>query len=122
MPALYGGVQADQANALWQNETELINTNIYLSRAEKPPPKGDDIEECDCRERDYTSKNTSICTDGDRCFNRQVFQECVRCAKTCGNQRLKKGMWAITEVRPAGGKGWGLYLMEDVKAKDLIGM
>ena len=30
-----------------------------------------------------------------------------------------KGVWAESEVRDAGGKGWGLFLKEDVKVSPL---
>jgi hypothetical protein len=33
----------------------------------------------------------------------------------------RKGLWAKTEVREAGGKGFGLYLLEDVKVRGLRG-
>ncbi|EKU20849.1 histone-lysine N-methyltransferase SETD2, partial [Nannochloropsis gaditana CCMP526] len=34
--------------------------------------------------------------------------------------RLKKGWWAKTEVQASGGKGWGLYLGEDIRAGALV--
>lgn len=125
MPALYGGRQPGQEQALWQQETELIDKNVYVNRAEKPDPRGDDLMECECRYQQRPEGQGKDGEDGkergvycldERCLNRSMLLECVKCGKGCGNQRLKKGIWAQTEVRPSGGKGWGLFLQEDVAA------
>jgi hypothetical protein len=119
MPALYGGRQPGQDQALWQQETELVDKNVFVNRKEKPDPRGDDLMECECRYQERPEEGEEgreggvYCLD-ERCLNRSMLLECVRCGKGCGNQRLKKGMWAKTEVRPSGGKGWGLFLLEDV--------
>lgn len=118
MVKLYGGEQPPPGPAApWRYEVELVHVNEYVSRKEKPDPRGDDVMECDCRELPR-EKGEPICVD-ERCFNRATMAECIRCSKAaCANQRLRKGLWAETEVRASGDKGWGLYLKEDIKVSE----
>ncbi len=101
-----------QLEVLVKNDYSILQTKFEYNLPQ-PSPKP-----CKCN----CFKNGLNCAD-DSCIERRLQKECKRnCLKgdKCQNQRFRKRIYAKTQVRPAGKKGFGLFALEDIKSKQFV--
>ena len=103
---------------------EHLSSNRYM--IEKP--RTTEHEVCMCKSTDKvrtecvpSSLIPALGTCGDDCLNRQMMYECTCCHADCQNQRLQKRQYPRLECcKTSDGRGWGLWVLEDVPKGALI--
>ncbi len=99
---------------------ELIAENEYLLEDGKSDDLlVDDASPCEC------ARAGKSCGPDDACVNRTLAVECVpgECSagSRCQNMRLARRDYADVEVRPAPGKGLGIFARSDIP-EDEVGV
>lgn len=100
------------------------------SGSESDSDSGSDteIEEvfpCECRyEENSSNLEGRACGASANCINRELFIECngeeCPCRNRCQNQRFQNRKYAQVKVIETPGKGFGLFLCEDLKPGTLV--
>jgi hypothetical protein len=106
-------------NQKWENGFQLINESIRVSGDDSALGCDDDdyeVVRCHCKERD----DGGLCCLDESCLNWATQTECIKCLKSCGNNRLLRKKFKNLEVREADGKGFGVFTLENLKKNDLL--
>ena len=103
----------------WDTGYEIVDNLDYVNRARPPlPPEGDDDILCDC-----VWDESGAC-DGEHCWNRACFIECLkgrcRAGESCLNQRMQRRQFGRTRVVMTTNKGRGVIADEEIKADQFI--
>eukprot|EP01117_Protostelium_nocturnum_P007245 TRINITY_DN2590_c0_g1_i3.p1 TRINITY_DN2590_c0_g1~~TRINITY_DN2590_c0_g1_i3.p1 ORF type:complete len:611 (+),score=190.28 TRINITY_DN2590_c0_g1_i3:140-1834(+) len=102
----------------WDSERfENVTHNVYIERKQVKLSR-EDISICDCR----PTPGEIPC--GNDCINRTIFMECTpnycQVGDACTNQRFQRAIYPKVQPFMTEKKGWGLMILEDVKAGDFI--
>lgn len=95
------------------------------SGSESSDTEVEEVFPCECRyEENSSNSEGQACGVSANCINRELFIECdgeeCPCRNRCQNQRFQNRQYAQVKVIETPGKGFGLFVCEDLKPGTLV--
>ena len=103
----------------------IDNCSESGSDSESEEEEIEEVFPCECRYYEHSSNfEAQACGASANCINRELFIECngeeCPCQNRCQNQRFQNRQYAQVKVIETPGKGFGLFVCEDLKPGNLI--
>ena len=92
-----------------------IHSSVAVDTADDYASDNEEAAVCGCRSRN----GEKTCVDSS-CTNVAMQMECVQCNPRCGNKRIQRREYAKLSVRETPGKGYGLFVEDDVPAGQFL--
>lgn len=104
---------SESSNKEWYECMEVITASIHVDANDTSNQS--DIY-CGCKPK----SSDGFCCTTRSCPNRKTLTECTECHPNCENQCLQKTQHAELDVKDIGGKGFGLFALQDLRKGQFV--
>ena len=97
----------------WHECMEVISSSISVDANNNS--NQNDIY-CGCKPK----PSDGPCCNTKSCPNHKTLTECTECHPNCANQYLQRAKYVDLDVKDIGGKGYGLFTLQDLKKGQFV--